>query len=49
LDLLKQEIVTIFRELDPHHTGTVKMTKLLKFLMDHDGSGHPANSGSAAN
>jgi Ca2+-binding EF-hand superfamily protein len=31
---VKQEVVTIFRLLDPKRTGYVKLTKLLKFIMD---------------
>lgn len=34
LSLVKQEIVTIFRSLDPVRAGAIKMTKLLKFVMD---------------
>lgn len=35
LDLVKQEIVTMFRVLDPLKVGTIKLTKVLKFLMSH--------------
>jgi hypothetical protein len=41
LSLIKQEIVTLFRELDPKRTGTVKVTKLLKFSLDRDVTGQP--------
>lgn len=34
ISLVKQEVVTIFRGLDPLHTGSAKMSKLLKFVMD---------------
>jgi hypothetical protein len=34
LEIVKQEVVTIFRLLDPKRTGYVKLTKLLKFIMD---------------
>ena len=34
LKLVKQEVVTVFRAIDPHKTGSSKLTKLLKFTMD---------------
>lgn len=34
LRLVKQEVFTIFRAIDPQRAGTVKMTKLLKYVMD---------------
>ena len=32
--LLKQEVCTIFRQIDQSRTGSVKMSKLLKFILD---------------
>jgi hypothetical protein len=32
--LLKQEVCTIFRQIDQARTGSVKMSKLLKYIMD---------------
>lgn len=34
LKFVKQEVKTIFRVIDPFHTSVVKMSKLLKFVMD---------------
>jgi hypothetical protein len=34
--LIRQEIVTLFRVLDPQKTGVVKLTKVLKFIMDNN-------------
>jgi hypothetical protein len=34
LDLVKQEAMTIFRQIDPFHTGQAKLTKLLRFVLD---------------
>lgn len=31
---IKQEVLTLFRAVDSAHTGSVKMTKLLKYVMD---------------
>ncbi len=33
--LNRQEIVTLFRALDPQKVGTVKLTKVLKFVIDN--------------
>lgn len=32
--LVKQEVITVCRELDPKRTGLVKLTQLLKFVID---------------
>ena len=32
--LVRQEVITVCRELDPKKTGLVKLTQLLKFIMD---------------
>lgn len=34
LDLVKQEVCTIFRAVDATRTGVIKMTKMLKYIMD---------------
>ena len=34
LQLVKQEVVTVFRAVDPQKTGAAKLSKLLKFVMD---------------
>ncbi len=34
LKLVKQEVLTVFRAIDPHKTGSAKLTKLLKYTMD---------------
>lgn len=34
LDLVKQEVITLFRVLDPKKTGFIKLTTLLKYLVD---------------
>lgn len=34
LDLVKQEVCTVFRLVDPQRTGSVKLTKVLKHVMD---------------
>ncbi len=34
LALVRQELVTLFRYLDPLKTSRVKLTKMLKFVMD---------------
>lgn len=34
LDVVKQEVCTLFRAVDAHREGTVKLTKLLKYMMD---------------
>ena len=36
LEMVRQEIVTLFRVLDPRKSGSVKLTKILKFLMSQD-------------
>lgn len=35
LNLVKQEIVTLLRVLDPKRSGNIKLTKLLKYIVDH--------------
>jgi len=34
LDMIKQEVCTVFRQVDSLRTGTIKMTKLLRFVVD---------------
>ena len=34
LSLVKQEVITVCREIDPKKTGFVKLTQLLKFVME---------------
>eukprot|EP01038_Epipyxis_sp_PR26KG_P005136 gene5136-7153_t len=34
LDLVKQEGVTLLRSIDVYHTGSIRLTKLLKHIMD---------------
>ncbi len=34
LTIIPQEAHTIFRAVDTHRTGTIKMTKMLKYIMD---------------
>lgn len=34
LALVKQEVCTIFRQVDSFRKGTIKLTKLLKFIVD---------------
>ena len=34
LNLVKQEVCTVFRSVDPQRTGSVKLTKVLKHTMD---------------
>ncbi len=34
LDLVAQEVHTVFRTIDPQRSGSVKLTKLLKYTMD---------------
>lgn len=34
LDLVKQEVCTLFRAVDTTFTGTIKMTQFLKYLLD---------------
>jgi hypothetical protein len=36
LKLVRQEIVTLFRLLDPRAAGSVKLTKILKYLMTQE-------------
>jgi hypothetical protein len=34
MNLVQQQILTLFRLLDPKRNGSIKMTKVLKFLMN---------------
>lgn len=34
LKMVKQEVKTVFRVIDPFHTGSVRMSKLLRFVTD---------------
>jgi Ca2+-binding EF-hand superfamily protein len=34
LDLVKQEVCTLYRAVDTQREGTIKMTRMLKYIMD---------------